>query len=84
MNDLTTATLMMDPKSTVSSLEWQAFHNVCYSNQCVGFSVANEGQGNTNMVYCTCLKSDNTTSTTNPGVATVNLGTFIINNTYTN
>ena len=82
--DLTNAMTSMDPNKPYTD-EWQYFHNVCYTNKCIGFSVANEGPGNTNMVYYPCLQNDSpTTNIKPPNLTTTNLGTVIVNNASTN
>ena len=85
VDDLTTAISLLDPSQVVIDDKWKYFHNVCYSNTCIGFSVANVGPGNTNMVYYPCLQSDTSTTTNKPSnFSSSNLGTIIVNNTSTN
>lgn len=85
VDDFNYASSLLDPTQVVIDDKWKYFHNVCYSNTCIGFSVANVGPGNTNMVYYPCLQSDTSTTTNKPSnLSSTNLGTIIVNNTSTN
>ncbi len=86
--DLMEAMTSMDPNKQQPYPKdvWQYFHNVCYNKKCIGFSVANEGPNDTNMVYYPCLYNDDSPTTNNkpPNLPTTNLGTVIVNNASTN